>query len=125
MCALNDRLKDINKSLNKRSKKKIEFIKTNKKKSKFLDKYEERMNSIKECDSKTKKKQSKANQILSGAMKQGSKKVGTNKTSTQTTKRSATRTGKTTASRTSTARNVAKDDTLKMQFVNATKSKKD
>lgn len=63
---LHNRLKLINKKIDKKmekqqSKKKMQFIKS-KKKSKFLDKYEERMDSIKESDQKSKKK--KENQIL-------------------------------------------------------------
>lgn len=63
---LHNRLKTINKQLDKKmekqqSKKKVQFLKS-KKKSRFLNKYEERMDSIKECDEKSKKR--KENQIL-------------------------------------------------------------
>lgn len=65
---LNNRLKDINKKIGKKSKKKTEFIKT-RKKSKFLDKYETRMESIKKCDEKSKKKKQKENQIIGSKVK--------------------------------------------------------
>lgn len=154
--ALNDRLKDMNKLFDKKPKKKTEFIKTNRKKSKFLDKYEERMNSIKECDTKSKKKSNKANQILGGMLKVASKKEESKSSSRASTTRTSS-TGRTTrktvepepsratakvaASRASkvmgsnrtrtstttrnTAGNVVKDDTIKMQFIKATQSKKD
>lgn len=68
---LHNRLKSINKKLDKKmekqqSGKREPFIKS-KKKSKFLNKYEERMDSIKESDEKAKKR--KENQFLGGKVK--------------------------------------------------------
>ena len=65
---LHNRLKSINKKLDKKmekqqSGKSTQFVKS-KKKSRFLDKYKERMDSIKASDEKNKKK--KSNQLLGG-----------------------------------------------------------
>ena len=89
---LHNRLKSINKQFDKKiekqqSRKSVQFIK-NKKKSKFLNKYEERMDSIKQSDDKAKKR--KENQLLMGKGKSKKEKNAEVKAPVKKNKISAT-----------------------------------